>query len=171
VSLGDHLGSNQDIGVTRPESPQNPLETPLPLDRVPIQTSYGCFGKESLQNFLNLLSAVTEEVNILLAAGSTSFGDRLQIPTIVAKQAVGILVISEAEAAVLTDFRVATASTQQGRRVSSPIQQDQDLLLAIQLFGDGFLEVLGQDDRFTSLLKLDPHIDHMNGWKRTLQNP
>ncbi len=85
MSLGDHLGSNQDIGLTRPESPQNLLETPLPLDRVPIQTGYGCFGKEGLQDFLNLLGAMTEEVNILVAAGSTAFGNGPQIPTIVSK--------------------------------------------------------------------------------------
>jgi hypothetical protein len=143
MSLGDHLGSNQDIGLTRPESSQNPLETPLPPDRVPIQSGYGCFGKETFQDLLNFLRSVTEEVNILIAAGSTSFGDRPQIPTIVAKQALGIMVIGEAEATVFADLRTPTASTQQGRRVSSPIQQDQDLLLAIQPFGDGFLKVLG----------------------------
>jgi hypothetical protein len=81
------------------------------------------------------------------------------------------MVIGEAEAAVLTDLRTPTASTQQGRGVSPPIQQDQDLLLAIQPFGDGVLKVLGQDNRFASLLKLDPHVDHVYGWKRTFQNP
>jgi hypothetical protein len=119
------------------------LETPLPPDRVPIQSGYGCFGKEAFQDLLNFLGSVTKEVNILVSAGSTSFGDRPQIPTIVTKQALGIMVIGEAEATVLAHLRTPTASTQQGRGVSPPIQQDQDLLLAIQPFVDGFLKLLG----------------------------
>ena len=56
---GDGLLKVQEILESLfPESSQNPLETPLPLDRVPIQTGYGCFGKDAFQNLLNLLGTM-----------------------------------------------------------------------------------------------------------------
>src|SRR5512141_1629550 len=98
----------------------------------------------------------------------TRFGNGSSVSAIVADHLVLALVMGERNGAVLAFKFLAASATENYRRISAPVEQDHDLLLAFEAVLD-FVSELARDDLLAAgLLELHAHVDDFDFGERAL---
>jgi hypothetical protein len=168
VALGDHLRADEQVEFALAQRVQSALEIFVSADRVAIEAGDARLRKHPVQQLFQLLRASTEKINILAAAVDAGFGHGRGIATIVANHFVLALVMSERDGAVLAFERLAAGAAQHHRRISPAIEQNHDLLFAVEALFDLRGEFARDDLLVAGFLEFLPHVDDLDLGQRTL---
>src|SRR2546428_12543814 len=112
------------------------------LGRISIQARNSGFRKHLLQDHFGLFCSFAQKVKMLAATTRTLLGNLLGIGAVMAEKEILGPMISQRNTAVLTLNVLPAASAEHRGRKSAPIQQNQNLFLAIQSILNGTAQVL-----------------------------
>src|SRR5258708_7115805 len=113
---------------------QRLLVLPLGARCVPVQSRDARARKLFAQSFLEVLRAFAKKINVLRLALRTNLGNLLDRTTVMAFEAIPLLVMRHRDAAVHALHRRATAPAQHRPGIPAPVDQHQRLRAIRQAF-------------------------------------
>src|SRR5438445_88108 len=127
VSFGNHLRPHQNVNVASPECAEDLTEVSLMAHGIPVKAGDASLRKKGPQMFLHFLGACTDKIDVFGITLCTDARYPAREATIVARQALTLFVISERDAAILTQNSAATAPAEHEPGISTAIDQDDGL--------------------------------------------
>ena len=104
----------------------------MPPDGVAIEAGDARLREHAVQQFFQLLRTGAEEIYILATAMHARFGHRGGVAAVVADHFLLTFVVGEGDGAVLALESPATGAAQHHGRISAAIEQNHDLLVAVE---------------------------------------
>src|SRR5258705_13942560 len=140
--LRDHLRAQQDVDLAARNALQDVMMGPFARRRIEVHPRDPGAGIAQPDEVLELLRAEPAQALRRVAADSADLGDRLLVPAVVAPHAGWGVVYRERDSALRAPRHVAARGTLDERREPAAIEQQDDLLAALQSTRDGGIECL-----------------------------
>ena len=147
---------------------QGALEIFVAAHRVAIEARDARLRKHAVQQLFQLFGTGAEKIDVLAAAVDAGFGHGRGVSAVVAVHLVLALVMGQRDGAVLAFELFAAGAAQDDRRISAAVEQDHDLLFALEAFFDFFGQLARDDLLVSGFLKLLPHVDDFDFGQRAL---
>ena len=171
VAFGNHLRTYQQIEFAFIKRTECSLKVLTSAYRVAIQTSDARLRKHSVQPLLQLLRTGAEEIYILAPAMSACFRDRRGVTAVVAFHPSRALVVRHCDGTIFALQRLAAGAAQHHGRISTAVQQDHHLFLALQPLFDFFRQLAGDHLLASGFLEFLSHVDDLNLRQRPPLHP
>jgi hypothetical protein len=126
MSLGHHLGADQDPGRARQHAADDGFELFGPRRAVAVEPDQRLLGEQFAQGFLDPLGALADRLDSEAAAQAT-LRQRLDRPAMVAAQLAAGPMHRQARVTGMARGYPAAGGTQQRRRVAAPVDEHQHL--------------------------------------------
>ncbi len=161
VALGEHLGADQDAGHPAMNGAQELAQGVLARGGVAVDAQHRDVRKQQLQAFLGALGAGPHRTQVELAAGRAMTRRRLAVITVMAAQLTGAAVVGHARIAARALGQPTAVVAEQGRGETTPIEEHQHLLPALQGRAHGLEQWLGQ----TAVQRATAHVKALEAWR------
>ncbi len=137
VSLGDHLGADQDVDLSVFQPFQNAGMASFPGSGVAVHPGYAGVWEKLFDFFFDTLGAAAEKGDVRPAATGTDAGRREGEIAIVAVVALPGLVVGEGHGAVGATEDVAAVAAEKERGETAAVEEQKRLAFSLQVFAEG----------------------------------
>src|SRR3990172_13055070 len=138
MSLGHHLGAEQNIALSPVHLPEERIVRLPAFDGIAVHSCYSRSGKQEPQFFFDLLRAGADQLQVDAGAQRTFVGRLREIAAVVALDFMFALMIRKGYAAPRTfDGRAAIAADKDGRK-PAPVQKQKGLLVPVKPLRNSF---------------------------------
>ena len=144
VPLGEHLGTQQELGLTTADQCQQAVQLTLATGAIPIDPYQVEVRKDPAQLLLQALGAQAQAAQIAPLAVRTGRRRRLEPTAVVAPETLEPQVQGQACIAVGTGAHPAAVVTGQNRGIAAAIEKQQDLIPGRGLRLHLFAQLRGQ---------------------------
>ena len=159
-ALGDHLGADKDVDFLGFEFPEDVFEGVFAAHGIGIDAGEAGFGEDFLEDFLDLLGAVSLEGDAGIFALRTFPWDDGLVAADVADEALIGAVVGEGDGAVRALADMAAAVALQGAGEAAAVEEKDGLLAFFEALFEGGAEAVGEDGDLAFLLLLfQTHVD------------
>ncbi len=170
VSLGDHLGSDQDVQFLSPESAEDLLVRPFPACRVSVHSSDAGLGKKRPDLLFDLLRTLPDGLNVQSLAGWALGGRNGLVFAVMTTEALSCPMERKTHTAVRAPDQMPAIPARQGVSIASPVEEDEAFPALAPIPDERLLKGLRQGTSCCPVGGRLPHVDRDDLGLRPLLN-
>lgn len=135
---------------------------------IPVHACNPSVGEEGLEFLFYLLGAHPELPKVRAGAVGAAIGGSPLMGAVVAAHQPGGAVQGQGDATVGATEEMAAIATEEGGGITAPVQEEQDLLPAVEAFADPGLQRSGKDEALLRCFRFLAKVHHRDLGKHAL---